>query len=208
MSLRTISRTAIGGYVKMLRLPLDAAIGLRERTGANGVSEGIIVLDRFEARLRSIAGWTLRDDELVRDAERRRLAADKRERAVRLRTEAQTRSQRADARLSDRVEKAEQLRRQAARRAEDRKKRAERKREGESRRIAGVESRRRRANENVTARKAKAIQDRSKHVRLQQLNEKADTLAKKQDALTARNEAQHLRQAASKTKATRKRGRA
>ena len=73
MSLRTMSRSAVSGYVKLLRLPLDAAVGLRTRNGTKDRSGGTIALDRVEARLRSIAGRTLRDNELVRDAARRKL---------------------------------------------------------------------------------------------------------------------------------------
>ena len=205
MSARTISRSVVGGYVKLLRLPFDAAVGLRTRNGRRDLSVGTITLDRFEARLRSIAGHTLRDDELVRDADRRRLAADERERAGHLRAEAQRRSEHAEERLSEREKKADQQRRQAARRAADRKKRAEQQQGAETRRIAGLETRRRRANEKATARKAEAIDDRSKRSRLRQLDQEADALAKKRDALTAKNESQRLRRAASTTKSARKR---
>jgi colicin import membrane protein len=204
MSMRTISRSAVGGYIKLLRLPWDAAFAARASTGENH-SGGTIVLDRFEARLRSIAGRALHDDELVRDAERRRLAADERARAGRLRVDAQRRSEHAEERLTGRVKEAQQQRRQAARQAADRKKDAERRRQAESRRIDALEARRRRANESAAAAKEEAIEHRSKGARLQQLDEEAHTLARKQDALTAKNESQRLRQAASKAKATRKR---
>jgi colicin import membrane protein len=204
MNLRTISRSAVGGYLKLLRLPWDAAFAARTSTGENH-SGGTLALDRFEARLRGIAGRALRDDELVRDAERRRLAADERARAGRLRAAAQSRSEHADERFADRVKEAQQQRRQAAGQAAGRKKTAEQRRQAESRRIAAVESRRRRANERTAAAKQEAIEHRSKRARLQQLDEEADALAKKQDALTAKNESQRLRRAASKTKAARKR---
>ncbi len=93
MSMRTISRSAVGGYIKLLRLPLDAAVGLRTRNGRHGVAGATIKLDRMEAGLRRMAGKTLGDEELVRDAERRRLAADERERAAGLRAEARGRSE-------------------------------------------------------------------------------------------------------------------
>jgi colicin import membrane protein len=205
MSLRTVSRSAIGGYVKLLRLPLDASVGLRARNGASGPSAGTIAIDRFEARLRRVAGKTLRDEELVRDAERRRLAADERQRSLDLRTEAQKRSQHAEERLSEKESQAEQQRRAAARRSADRKKRAVQQRKAESRRIAEIESRRRRANEKATVDKEEEIEDRSKRARLQQLDEEADALAKRQGALTARNESERLRSAAIKAKAARKR---
>ena len=206
MSARAISRSAVGGYIKMLRLPFDAAVGLRTRNGRKDLSGAAITLDRFEARLRSIAGHTLRDDELVQDAERRRLAADERERAGDMRAEAQRRSDHGEERLSEREKKADQQRRHAARLAADRKKRAEQQREAESRRIAGLETRRRRANQKTTARKAEEIEDRSKRARLQQLDQEADALAKKREALTTKNESQRLRRAASAAKSKRKRG--
>lgn len=199
MSMRTTSRSAVRGYVKLLRLPLDAAAGMRTRNG------GRIGLDRLEAVVLGVAGRTLRDEELVRDGERVRLAADERERAARLRADAQTRSEVAEKRLSEKEETAEQQRREAARRAADRKKRADQQRQAETRRVAGVESQRRRASQTAQARKEEAIEGRAKRVRLEQLDEEADALAKQQNALTARKEAQRLRSAASRTKAARKR---
>jgi hypothetical protein len=204
MNVRKISRSAIGAYLKLLRLPLDAAVGLRASDGHDGPSRATITLDRLEAALRGIAGRTLGDEELLRDAERRRLAAGERERAVRLRANAQRRTELADERLSGSEESAERQRRRAASQAASRKKRAEQKHQAESRRIAEVETRRRRANRRVTAGKAETIEDRSKRTRLDQLDEEADALAKQQDALTAKDEARRLRSAASKAKATRK----
>jgi hypothetical protein len=205
MSLRTISRSAVGGYVKLLRLPLNAVVGLRRPNGRTHPSGATLKLDRLEAGLRDVAGRTLRDEELVRDAARRRVAADAREQAGRLRAKAQRRSELAEERLSEREEKTARQRRQAARLAADRKKRAERKRAAESRRVADLESRRRRANEKATARKEEAIEDRSKRARLQHLDEEADVLARRESALTTRKESQRLRSAATKTKAARKR---
>jgi colicin import membrane protein len=206
MSMRTISRSAVGAYVKALRLPFDAAVSMRARNGRTDQSRATTTLDRFEATFRSIAGRTLGDQELQRDAERRRLAAAERERADGLRTEAERRSELAEERLSEKEEKAEQQRRQAARRAADLKKRAEQRRKAETRRIADLESQRRRASEKAKGRRAEAIEGRSKRARLKQLDVEADGLAKKQDALTAKSESQRLRSAASKTKAARKRG--
>ena len=205
MITRTISRSAIGGCLKLLRLPWDTTVTMRSRNGGKNLSGTTIALDRLEARVLNIAGRALRDDELVLHAERRRQAADERERASRLRAEAEGRSEHAEERLSEQERQADQQRRQAVRRAADRRKRADQRRKAEGRRIAGLESRRRVANEKVTARKAKAIDDRSKRSRLQQLDHEADALAKKQDALTAKSESQRLRQAASQAKSARKR---
>jgi hypothetical protein len=206
MSLRTISRSAVSAYIRLLRLPVDTAVGLRTRNGRTEPSRATLRLDRLEASLRGIAGRTLRDEGLVRHGDRMLIAADERQRAGGLRAEARVRSERADRRLSEKEKQAEQKRRRAGQRAAGRKKQADRQRQAESRRIEKVEARRRRANENGAARREQAIEDLSKRARLQQLDKDADALAKQQDALTAKNESQRLRSAASKTKAARKRG--
>lgn len=202
MTLRQLSRTAVGGYLKLLRLPLDAAAGMGRRNG----SRRTIALDRLEARARSLAGRTLRDDELVRDGELRRLAADERDRARRLRSEAQRRSEHAEQQLSEREKGAARQRREAARRAATKTKQADRQRQAEVRRVADLEAQHRHANEKATARNADAIEERSKRSRLQQLDKEADALEKKQDALTAKQESQRLRRAATNAKAERKGG--
>jgi hypothetical protein len=194
----------VSGYLKLLRFPLDAAVAMRLRNRAADRSTATIRLDRLEAGLRGLAGRTLGDEELLRDAELRRAAADERERAVQLRVNAQRRTELADERLSEAEEKAERQRRQAATQAASRKARAERQRRAESGRVKEVEAQRRRANGKATAQQAAALEDRSKRVRLEQLDEEADALKKQKDALAAKNEARRLRAAASKTKAARK----
>ena len=205
MTPRTISRSAVGGYVKLLRLPFDVALRLRAGNGRNDPSAGAIALDRFEARFRSIAGRTLRDEELIQDAERRRVAADERMRAVRLRAEANWRSDRADERLSKTEEQAEQQRRRASQRSAERNQRAEQRRQAETRRIAELEARRRRESKNAASLKEESIEKRSKRTRLQQLDHEGEALTKAQEALTAKSESQRLRRAATKAKSARKR---
>jgi len=74
---------AVDTYLKMLRAPARLAAG---RLGGDAAE---IALDRADARLRNLAGALLGDDELTSDAIRRRAAADERERALRLDTEAE-----------------------------------------------------------------------------------------------------------------------
>src|SRR5918998_2473375 len=80
MGLRSMSRTAVGGYIKAVRIPVDAALKLAGRG-----SSAEPAVDRAEAAARDVAGAALGDDELRRDASRRRTAADDRERAQELR---------------------------------------------------------------------------------------------------------------------------
>src|SRR3712207_7187559 len=94
MNLRTIPRAAVGGYLKLLRLPVDTTL---KALGRNGSGE--VAVDRADAALRDIAGTALGDQELKQDAKRRRTAADAREEAAELRAEAQRKAEEADEKL-------------------------------------------------------------------------------------------------------------
>src|SRR5687767_14182676 len=80
MGLRSMSRTAVGGYIKAIRIPVDAALKLAGRG-----SRAEPAVQRADAAARDVAGAALGDDALRRDAKLRRTAADERERAAELR---------------------------------------------------------------------------------------------------------------------------
>ncbi len=80
MSLRDIPRSAVGGAVKLTRLPLDIVVSMLPGDGRGAKAAAAIAVDRFEATLRDAAGIALFDNELREDAMRRRRAADERER--------------------------------------------------------------------------------------------------------------------------------
>src|SRR5215210_7676567 len=112
--LREIPRAAIGGYLKLVTWPLRTglrAVGLGASNGASSSVE--VAVDRVDAAVRGAAGTVLADDELRRDANRRRTAADERERAIDLREEAQERSRRAKEEAAEREERAEARKREA-----------------------------------------------------------------------------------------------
>ena len=89
MNLRTIPRAAIGGYVKAVRWPLDRA--------ATMLGRDTLGLDRAEAARARGAGAVLGDEQLLRDAGRRRTAVTQRERAGELRAQADQRRRRPSA---------------------------------------------------------------------------------------------------------------
>src|SRR5918994_1180636 len=90
MDVRSISRKAVGGCLKVARMPVDAALKLAGRG-----KQAEPAVDRAEAAARDVAGAAIGDDELRRDADLRRTAADRREQAQDLRDAAAT--QRKDA---------------------------------------------------------------------------------------------------------------
>jgi hypothetical protein len=202
--IRTISRSAIGGYLKLLRFPFDS--GIRLLGDRHWASRAELVLDELDAAAREVAGRALRDDRLLEDGARLRAATSERERAQSLREAAERRSRQADSRIADREKQAEKVRREAARHSQDRKERADRQRQADSRRLIEAEAQRIATAKKAEAETKAALNHRAKEGRLEQLDEEASALAKRERALVARQEAERLREAASKTKAARKRG--
>jgi hypothetical protein len=201
---RTMLRSAVGSYIDLVRFPLDS--GARLLGDSRWGPRAELALDRLDAAAREIAGRALRDEELLEDGARLRAATTERERAQFLREEAERRSRQADGRIADGGKQAKRQRREAARRSEDRKKRADRQRQTDGRRLSQAEAGRKAAAKKAAAETKAALNHRAKDGRLQQLDEEASSLAKRERALAAKQEAQRLRRAASKTKAARKRG--
>jgi hypothetical protein len=204
MSIRAIPRTAIGGSIKAVRLPLDIAVSLLPGDGAGPRPRAGIALDRLEAHVRELAGAVLGDEVLREDAARRRLAADERERAVRLRTAAARRADEADERLAETREDAEERREEAAERARRQRAEAGQAREQRFREAAHVERKRRAANESVRSNADEAIDEVAAEARLKQLEREAAALDEQAGALTAEAEAQRLQDEATRRKAARK----
>lgn len=206
MNVQTIPRTALDGYLRVLRVPAKAvvkALAPRSRSGDSSAAE--LVLDRAEAAVRDAVGRMLNDSELQADARRRRAAADERERALKLRATAQHKTEQADEQLGARQVAAEQRRQEARDRERTQKQRAQQERAAKSRQLAQAEDRKRAAVRAQANQAEDAIEDQARHSRLEQLDAEARTLEEEEDALTARSEAQRLRRAAAETKTERKR---
>jgi len=154
--------------------------------------------------MRQLAGYALLDDELREDAARRRVAADERERALRLREAVERASAEADERLADRVDQAEEHRAVAEERAERQRQEAEQRRAAEARAAAQAETRRKAANRQARAKVDEAIEEQGDEARLEQLKAEAQALEEREAALTAQDEAQRLQDAATAKKAARR----
>ena len=204
MTLRTISRMAVGGSLKLARLPIDGV--LRVAGDSSAVAHAKLALDRTEAKIRALAGDVLGDEALQEDASRRCEAADERERAVQLRSEAELRSERADQRVAAEEQAAERRRAQAAETAKRKRQQAQERRESHKRTAADATRRRRNAAETSAAQSEKVIEERAKLGRLEHLDAKADALEEEEAALRTADEARRLRAAASRAKAERKEG--
>ena len=204
MSIRDIPRGAVDGAVKLARLPVDAAIALLPGNGNGARPAATIAVDRVDATVRKVAGYALRDEELREDAMRRRVAADERARALRLRDTAEARSAAADEKLADRVEQAEERRAAAEQRAKRERAQAEQRRAAKSRAAGQAETKRKASSRRAKAKVDEVIDEQADEARLAQLKTEAKALEKREAALIAKDEARRLQDAATARKAARK----
>lgn len=204
MNVRVIPRAAVQGYLKLVRTPVDTAIGLLPGNGQGPKPSAQLAVDRADATVRSVAGTLLRDPVLRADGERRRQAAHERERGLRLREHADQTAEQADARLQERERRAGQERRRAGETANARRRQAESRAQTKKQQAAKAESRRREAAREAAARREQAIETRAPREELQTLEAKSDALRVREQELAARDEARRLADAASDVKAQRK----
>jgi hypothetical protein len=205
MTIRAIPRKTVHGSIKVARLPLDIAVSMMPGNGDGPAASATVALDRVEAQVRDLAGIALRDDVLREDATKRRIAADERERALRLRAAAERRAREADERLADAQQDADETREQAAERARSQRSKAAGERRQRKQEAAKAERKLQADNAKLTDEIDEAIDERATEARLEQLEHEAEALDRKEAALTAESEAQRLQDEATKKKAARKR---
>ncbi len=204
MNVRVVPRTALKGYLKLVRTPLDTAIGLLpgDRTGAKPAAA--LAVDRADATVRAVAGTLLRDPVLREDGDRRRLAANERERGLRLRHRAEQTAAHADTRLQEREDRAHRERRRARETVDTRRREAERKAQKEAQQAAQAASSRREGARQAAAQREQAINKRAPRQKLEAVEAKSEALRAREQELAARDEARRLGEAASRVKAARK----
>ncbi len=204
MNVSDIPGATVDSYLKLIRLPLDAAIQRLPGNGTGAAPTARWFVDRADASLRALLANLFGDSLLREDAEQRQAAADERKRALRLRGAAERKREEADSRLDQREAQASRQREQANRRASTRREQAAKVREQKTRRAVQAEDKRLDASRKAEVRGDQAIDERAPKARLDTLDAKADALRKKEQAITAADEARRLREAAGRTKAERK----
>jgi colicin import membrane protein len=205
MNVKTLPRTAVDTYLRLLRVPVDTAARVAHRVqGDDRSAVTEIAIDRADALVRDVAGRVLRDDELREEAHRRRTAADERERALRLHDAAQTQSELAREQFTEARAEAEAARRAAreeAQRIEQQAEETKRQREQQAAQTAG---KRKAAVRQMTAAVEEQVEELADVRRLDALETKTAALDAQEEALATADEADRLQQAAAKRKAARK----
>src|SRR5436190_5136877 len=203
MEARTVRRVAIDRWLRVVRLPFDTFAHLlpADRGPRNAA---MLAIDRADATVRAAVGGIFHDDDLRDDAFRRRAAADERERALELRGEAEEKQRISDAELAKELEGAARLREAADREAQDRRRQVDEERAEQQRKAREAAVAQERAVEQARVERLADADKKAKRERLDVLDEQAVALDREVDALTATDEAQRLRDAASAAKAARK----
>lgn len=197
---------AVDRYLRLVRLPLDAAIDRLPGNGGGVRPVARLIVDRADASVRALVAAILSDSSLGEDAERRQTAVQKREHAAHLREEAERKTEQADARLEERHAQAERQRAQAKQRADARRKQAAEQRDQKAARAAEAEKMRLETNRQAKGRVDAVIDERAPKERLKTLDARTGALAEKEQALTASDEARRLSEAAGRAKTERKNG--
>ena len=204
MNARRIPGTAVESSLRLVRVPLDAAVGWLPGNGTGAQPTARLALDRADAAVRAFAGTILGDSVLSEDAQMRRAALKEREQVQAMRGEAETKTEQADARLEQRYDQIGRQRAQSEFRAKSKRDEAERDRGEKTRRAEQIERKRLTASKKAANRADDAVSERATQARLETLDAKSAALRKKEEALAARDEARRLREAANRTKAERK----
>ena len=204
MNVRVMPRAALNGYLKLVRVPFDTAIGLLPGNNEGVKPSAQLAVDRADATVRSVAGTLMGDRVLRDDGERRRQATREREAGLRLRRRAEQTADHADARLHEREDQAEEERRRARRTADTRQRQSETRAQKKKEQAAKTESRRRESARDDAAEREQAIEKRAPREELKTLEAKSEALRAREQELAARDEARRLADAASRVKAERK----
>ena len=204
IEVRTMGRHAIDGSLRVVRFPFVAVAQLLPGAGRGPRAAAMLLIDRADGTARTMVGELLHDHDLRADGQRRRAAADERQRAIELRSMAENEQRAADARLAHELGAAARLREEAERDAEQRLQQTDEERSERRRQTQRTAVAQERAVEQARQEQLAAIEQEAKRERLDVLDEQADALDREDRALTATDEAQRLRDAASAAKAERK----
>ena len=192
----SLVKTTLNVSIAIVRLPLDTVNRLLGRNG--------LEVDAAAAAVRESAGQALGDQALQAEGARGRVATEKRTEAVRLREAAQEVATAADAKAKAKKDEAAAKRARADQDAQAEKQAADKRAKERKRKAAEQERQRKGVAEKAAAEKREAAKSQGKRSRLKALDEGAEAMQEREDALVAAEEADRLKAAATSVKAARK----
>lgn len=202
-TLTVIPKAAVTGYLRVLRLPLDA-VGAVANRNKDAEWPPALAFDAFEAQVLGTLGSLLRDNDLIQEAERERTRIDQLRRAMQLEAEAEQRRQQADRELQQRRAQAEDHAETAEERAEQAEQRLEQEKAERKRQVqAETAEKKQRVRKAAEAREDR-IDDLEREAEEERLRAEREALAERKEALEATGDALKLDEAAASVKQRRK----
>lgn len=202
-TLQTIPRTVVRSYLRLGRLPLDAAGSVLNRDGAEDWAPAL-VFDSVEATVLQAVGSLLKDDELVTQGRLAEARVTQLRRAAELEAQAEAKRTEADAEYRERVETDQQKRRRIAREADQREaalaqEKSVKKREADEKARKQAE-----ASRKVEAAQQKAVAKQERAAKGKRIEAEQEALVDEKRAVQAEEAVLDLDAALRTTKAVRK----
>jgi hypothetical protein len=201
-TITTIPRVAVTRYLRLLRLPVDAAGSIAHRDEAWAPA---LAFDSFEAQVLGLLGSVLHDDVLVQESNRQKARVEQLRRAATLEAAAVARRARADEKLDQRRDEAKEKVEEAQERKEREKARLEKAKDTAERKARQDASAKAQKAKKASDARQKRLADREREAEANRLEAERVALAEKGEALEASGAALQLDKAASAVKQSRKR---
>lgn len=202
-TLQTIPRTAVRSYLRLGRLPLDAAGSVLNRDGSEDWGPAL-VFDSVEATVLQAVGSFLKDEELLTQGRLAEARVTQLRRAAELEAHAEAKRAEADAEYRERVETDQQQRQRIAREADQREaalnqEKARKQREADEKARKQAEAARK-----VEAAQQKAVAKQERAAKAKRIDAEQDALVDEKRAVQAEAAVLDLDAAIRTTKAIRK----
>ena len=201
--IQTIPRTIVRSYLKLGRLPLDAAGSVLNRKGAEDWAPAL-VFDSVEATVLQTVGSFLNDDELVTQGRLAEARVAQLRRAAELEAQAEAKRTEADAEYRERIE-TDQERRQRIEREADQREQALAQQKAEKKRAVDEKARQQaEAARKIEASQQKAVAKQDRAARAKRVEAEQEALQDEKRAVQADQAVVDLDKAIRTTKAVRK----
>jgi hypothetical protein len=201
--IRSIPRSAVQGYLRALRLPLDAASRVADRNADRPWAPSI-AYEGFEAKVKDVTGRLLKDDVLSEQAEVQRARVSQLRKAAENIAAADAKQAVADRELDERRAAAEQKEMDAAEKAKSEKaQNAEREKraKADARRRA---SRQKKAATSTERNRKQAVAEKATTAKAADLEAKRIALLERKEATEAKAGAREIGEAAETTRRRRR----
>ena len=202
--IQTIPRTIVRSYLKLGRLPLDAAGSVLNKKGAEDWGPAL-AFDSVEATVLQTVGSFLNDDELVTQGRLAEARVAQLRRAAELEAQAEAKRKEADAEYRERIE-TDQERRQRIEREADEREQALAQQKAEKKRAVDDKARQQaEAARKIEAAQQKAVAKQDRAARAKRIEAEQEALQDEKRAVQADQAVLDLDKAIRTTKAVRKR---